>query len=92
MAAKRPLKLNESLWDHRAGPVDVVLATEQRQRLAAALDALTDAELQLVTMRFGLAHHRPRSITYAARILRIPHHEAEAMLAETLAKIREAMT
>lgn len=83
--------ITEACRDHRQGPVDAVLADEQRRLMTAALDGLADVELQIVTMRFGLAGHRPRSITFVAKILKMPQERAETLLAESLEKMREAM-
>lgn len=83
--------LNDVMRDKRPGPVEAVLAAEYRERLKTGLDALTDAELQIVTMRFGLAEHRPRSITFVAKIMRMSREEAEAKLADALAQLREHM-
>jgi DNA-directed RNA polymerase sigma subunit (sigma70/sigma32) len=88
---RQPKTLNDVMRDKRPGPVDFVLAAEHRERLRAGLDALTDAELQIVTMRFGLAEHRPRSITFVAKIMRMSREEAEAKLADALAQLREHM-
>ena len=89
--ARPPKELSDVMRDKRPGPVDAVLAAEHRDRLKSGLDALSDAELQLVTMRFGLAEHRPRSITFVAKVMRIRREEAETKLAGALAKLREHM-
>lgn len=89
--AQSPKMLNDVMRDKRSGPVDDVLHAEHRERLKTGLDALSDAELQIVTMRFGLAEHRPRSITFVAKVMRIPQAEAEAMLANALMQLRHHM-
>ena len=89
--AQSPKILSDVMRDKRPGPVDAVLAAEHRERLKTGLDALSDAELQIVTMRFGLAEHRPRSITFVAKVMRIPQAEAEAMLANALSQLRRHM-
>lgn len=89
--ARPPKELSDVMRDKSPGPVDAVLAAEHRERLKTGLDALSDAELQIVTMRFGLAEHRPRSITFVAKVMRIRQAEAEAKLAVALAKLREHM-
>jgi DNA-directed RNA polymerase sigma subunit (sigma70/sigma32) len=88
MPPHKPLGLNEACRDHRPGPVEAALASETRQRLTAALDVLADVELQIVTMRFGLAGHRPRSITFIAKILRIKQEDAETTLEAALQRMR----
>lgn len=88
MPPHKPLGLNEACRDHRSGPVEAAIASETRKRLTAALDALADVELQIVTMRFGLAGHRPRSITFIAKILRIKQEDAEATLEAALMRMR----
>ena len=89
--AQSPKMLSDVMRDKRPGPVDDVLHAEHRERLKTGLDALSDAELQIVTMRFGLAEHRPRSITFVAKVMRIPQAEAEAMLANALSQLRRHM-
>jgi DNA-directed RNA polymerase sigma subunit (sigma70/sigma32) len=88
---RQPRTLNDVMRDRSPGPVDAVLAAEHLERLKTGLDALTDAQLQIVTMRFGLAEHRPRSITFVAKIMRMSREEAEAKLADALAQLREHM-
>jgi len=88
MSPHKPHGLNDACRDHRPGPVEAALASETRQRLTAALDALADVELQIVTLRFGLAGSRPRSITCIAKILRMRQEDAEAMLEAALRQMR----
>ena len=89
---RKPAKnLIDATRCHRAGPVETALAGEARDRLRAGLDGLTDEQLQVITMRFGLAHHRPRSITFVAKVMRVKQSEAEAILAEALAQLRERL-
>lgn len=87
----QPNILKQATIDPRPGPVEEALQAEQRQRLSDALDTLTDQQIQVVTLRFGLAHHRPRSITFIAKVMRISQAEAVATLAEALAQLRERM-
>lgn len=90
MARPTPLdKITQGTTDHRPGPVEEVLRVELRERLKTGLDGLTDPQIQIVTMRFGLAEHRPRSITFIAKVMRIRQAEAEAILADALAQLRE---
>jgi RNA polymerase primary sigma factor len=86
---RRPPSLDDLTPDNRPGPVDAALTAESWERLKAALDALTDVELQVVTMRFGLAQHRPRSITFVAKILRINPDDARAILDRAMIRLRE---
>ena len=91
--ARRPAKnLIDATRCQRDGPLDVLLADEARQRLRAGMDRLTDAELQVVTIRFGLGEHRPRSITFTAKVMRTDRATAEEILAGALAKLRRAVT
>ena len=90
MARVRAAKhISEVMRDRRPGPVEAVLGAEHRERLKTGLDALGDAELQIVTMRFGLAQHRPRSITFVAKIMRISQADAESKLTNALNQLRE---
>lgn len=89
---QQPRTLNDVMRCNRPGPVEIVLAAEHRERLKTGLDALTDPEIQIVTMRYGLAEHRPRSITFVAKIMRMTREEAESKLADALAQLREHMT
>jgi DNA-directed RNA polymerase sigma subunit (sigma70/sigma32) len=90
--ARRPAKnLIDATRCHRSGPVEHALANEARERLKTSLDGLTDAELQIVTMRFGLGEHRPRSITFVAKVMRLKQAEAEAILAGALATLRRRL-
>lgn len=89
--ARPPKELADVMRDKSSGPVEAALDAEVRDRLKTGLDALSDAELQIVTMRFGLAQHRPRSITFVAKVMRIRQAEAEAMLANALSQLRHHM-
>lgn len=90
--ARRPAKnLIDATQCQRGGPVEHALANEARERLKTSLDGLTDAELQIVTMRFGLGEHRPRSITFVAKVMRLKQAEAEAILAGALATLRRRL-
>jgi DNA-directed RNA polymerase sigma subunit (sigma70/sigma32) len=88
MSSSKLSDIKAACRDHRPGPAESVMASETRQRLAAALDALSDVQIQVVNMRFGLDGNRPRSITFVAKILRIKPDAARAALETALIAMR----
>jgi DNA-directed RNA polymerase sigma subunit (sigma70/sigma32) len=83
--------LAQACRDHRPEPLDKMMVAESGERLRMALDTLEDPHLQVIVMRFGLNGHRPRPITYVAKILRVTDDTAGEMLLEALKRLKEAI-
>lgn len=83
--------LTNALRDRRSGPVDLAIDAETRACLVAAVDELEDAEVQVITLHFGLGDQRPRQIPFIARRMRTTESMVVVILQTALAKLRESL-
>jgi RNA polymerase primary sigma factor len=81
--------LGEFIEDRASGsPVDVAAEQMMRSDLARALDALTEREQKILTLRYGLSDGQQRTLEEVGRALGMTRERARQIEAEALRRLR----